>query len=94
MLAGKEGLAEARQEQRGSGRRRREKGKEETNTPFVSQCSSSQHNFPIVPLQPPAPAPASPTIFFSHTTPVPASNSSVPNAVMMFSEIIDAALSS
>ena len=37
--------------------------------------------FPLTPLQPPAPAPASPTVFFSHTIPAPASSSILPNAV-------------
>jgi len=40
----------------------------------------AQQYFPLTPLQPPAPAPASPTVFFSHTIPAPASSSSLPNA--------------
>ena len=42
----------------------------------------AQQYFPLTPLQPPAPAPASPTVFFSHTIPAPASSSSLPNAVI------------
>ena len=44
----------------------------------------AQQYFPLTPLQPPAPAPASPTVFFSHTIPVPASSSSLPNAVIVY----------
>jgi len=39
----------------------------------------AQQYFSLTPLQPPAPA--SPTVFFSHTIPAPASNSSLPNTV-------------
>ena len=42
-----------------------------------------QQYFPLTPLQPPAPAPTSPIVFFSHTIPAPASSSSLPNAVVM-----------
>jgi len=41
----------------------------------------AQQYFPLTPLQPPAPAPASPTVFFSHTIPAPASSSSLPNTL-------------
>ena len=44
----------------------------------------AQQYFPLTPLQPPAPAPASPIVFFSHIIPVPV------NPTLFFSHIISA----
>ena len=47
----------------------------------------AQQYFSLTPLQPAAPAPASLTVFFSHTIPAPVSSSSLPNAVNTFPDI-------